>query len=75
MTNPNIEHIAVESSNLKSLTYNHDAETLMIEFKYNDKVYCYSGVTSDTIDDLKDAPSQGSFVAKHIKNVYDYEVV
>lgn len=75
MTNPNIEHITVESSNIKSIIYNHEEECLMVEFKYNDKVYCYSGVTSDIVEELKGAPSQGSFIAKRIKNVFDYEVV
>ena len=75
MANPNIEHITTESSNIKSIMYNHEEECLMVEFKYNDKVYCYLGVTPDIIDELKDAPSQGSFIAKRIKNVFDYEVV
>ena len=75
MTNPNIEHITTESSNIKSIMYNHEEECLMVEFKYNDKVYCYLGVTPDIIDELKSAASQGSFIAKRIKNVFDYEVV
>jgi hypothetical protein len=75
MTNPNIEHITANSSNIKTIIYNHEMEELMIEFKYNDKVYCYSNVTEDVIDELKDADSMGSFVAKKIKNVYDWEVV
>lgn len=75
MTNPNIEHITANSSNLKTIMYNHEMEELMIEFKYNDKVYCYSNVPADVIDELKDADSMGSFVAKKIKNVYDWEVV
>ena len=75
MTNPNIEHITTESSNIKSIMYNHEEECLMVEFKYNDKVYCYLGVTPDIVDELKDAPSQGSFIANRIKNVFDYEVV
>lgn len=75
MTNPNIEHITANSSNIKTIMYNHEEEELMIEFKYNDKVYCYSNVPADVIDELKDADSMGSFVAKRIKNVYDWEVV
>lgn len=75
MTNPNIEHITANSSNIKTIIYNHEMEELMIEFKYNDKVYCYSNVPADVIDELKDADSMGSFVAKKIKNVYDWEVV
>ena len=75
MTNPNIEHITANSSNIKTIMYNHEMEELMIEFKYNDKVYCYSNVPVDVIDELKDADSMGSFVAKKIKNVYDWEVV
>ncbi len=75
MSNPNIEHITVESSNIKTIMYNHEEECLMVEFKYNDKVYCYLGVTSDIIEELKDASSQGSFIAKHVKNVFNYEVV
>lgn len=75
MANPNIEHITTESSNIKSIMYNHEEECLMVEFKYNDKVYCYLGVTPDIVDELKDAPSQGSFIAKRIKDVFDYEVV
>lgn len=75
MTNPNIEYITANSSNIKTIIYNHEMEELMIEFKYNDKVYCYSDVPADVIDELKDADSMGSFVAKKIKNVYDWEVV
>lgn len=75
MTNPNIEHITANSSNIKTIIYNHEMEELMIEFKYNDKVYCYSNVPANVIDKLKDADSMGSFVAKKVKNVYDWEVV
>ncbi len=75
MTNQSIEHIAANSSNIKTIMYNYKEECLMVEFKYNDKVYCYLGVTPDIIEELKDAPSQGSFIAKRIKNVFDYEVV
>lgn len=75
MTNPNIEHITANSSNIKTIIYNHEMEELMIEFKYNDKVYCYSDVPADVIDELKDAESMGSFVAKKVKNVYNWEVV
>lgn len=75
MTNSNIEHIIANSSNIETIIYNHEMEELMIEFKYNDKVYCYSNVPVDVIDELKDADSMGSFVAKRIKNVYDWEVV
>lgn len=30
MTNPNIEHITTESSNIKSIMYNHEEESLFI---------------------------------------------
>lgn len=75
MTNPNIEHIVANSSNIKTIIYNHEMEELMIEFKYNDKVYCYSNVPADVVDELKETDSMGSFVAKKIKNIYDWEVV
>jgi len=75
MTNPNIEHITANSSNIKTIMYNHEMEELMIEFKYNDKVYCYASVPVDVIDELKGADSMGSFVAKKIKNIYDWEAV
>ena len=31
MANPNIEHITTESSNIKSIMYNHEEECLMVE--------------------------------------------
>lgn len=75
MTTPNIENITVYSSNIETLMYNHETGDLIIEFKYNNKVYCYSNVPADVIEELKDADSIGCFVSKKIKSVYAWKVV
>lgn len=60
----------VDSSNLSSVGYDADAETLEVEFR-NGSVYQYFGVPSATHQSLLQAPSVGSYFISHVRNSYN----
>ena len=61
--------IPVSSSNLSSVGYENS--TLYVRF-HNGSLYSYSGVPESIYHGLMSAPSHGSYLASHIKNVYPY---
>jgi len=61
----------IESSNIKAIGYDLDTETLQIEF-LSGGIYQYWGVSQDTFNELKGAPSKGSYFAANIKGKYPY---
>lgn len=61
----------VASSNLASVGYDEDSETLEIEF-VNGSVYQYYGVPKFMYDNLQSAPSKGKFFSHNIRNAYPY---
>jgi len=65
-----MERQAVNSSNLASVGYNPDSETLEIEFLKTGKVYEYYNVPQFMYDRLMAAPSHGVFFNAEIKNAY-----
>lgn len=64
----------VVSESIASIGYDDDAETLEVEF-VTGAVYRYSGVSQDTFEDFRQAPSKGAFFNRHIRNAYPWEQV
>ena len=64
-----MEREAVSSSNLVSVGYNADSETLEVEFK-NSGVYEYYNVPQFMHERLMQAGSIGAFFNAEIKNSY-----
>lgn len=64
-----MERTPVTSSNVCSVGYDADSQTLEVEFN-NGAVYQYSGVPEYEYTGLMDADSKGSRMHSHIKNQY-----
>jgi len=64
-----MERIAVESSNIKSIGYNPNSDTLEIEFS-SGGVYWYTDVPQEIYDALMAAESKGKYFGQHIKGKY-----
>jgi|RhiMethySRZTD1v2_1073278.scaffolds.fasta_scaffold232973_1 KTSC domain-containing protein len=62
------------SSSIAALGYDDDTETLEVEFA-SGVVYRYRGVSQDTFEDFRQAPSKGAFFNQHIKDAYPWELV
>ena len=65
---------SVASSNISSIGYDADSETLEVEFT-NGSIYQYFNVPSGLNDQLMAAPSKGQFLNVYIKNAYPYSRV
>lgn len=62
----------VSSSNISAVGY--DAENQMVYVQFLDgSVYAYKGVPEHEFDNLRSAPSVGSYLNRNYKNVYPYE--
>lgn len=64
----------VASSNVTSIGYDPDSETLEVEFS-NGSIYQYFNVTSVINDRLMMAPSKGQFLNAYIRNSHPYSRV
>ena len=62
-----MERTPVISSNIVSIGYDPEIQTLEIEFK-NGSVYQYSGVPSDEFDSFMSAYSMGTYFHARIKH-------
>ena len=69
-----MEKEKVESSNIESIGYDSDTETLEVEF-IKGGVYQYYGVPEYVYDELMAASSHGSYLASNIKGIYNYSKV
>ena len=69
-----MDRLYVESSNIASIGYDTNSETLEIEF-LNESVYQYYGVPEHVYGELMSAGSHGSFLASNIKGAYNYSKV
>lgn len=63
--------IPVDSSNIASIGYDEDTNTLEIEF-HNGGVYQYFDVPFHVYDGLMEAASKGQYLAQQIKGHYRY---
>lgn len=66
-----MERQSVSSTNLSSVGYDGDTETLEIQFQ-NGSVFQYHGVPVETHDALVQSKSVGSFFSRNIKNVFEH---
>ena len=64
-----MERTPVSSSNVNSIGYDADTQTLEVEFK-NGAIYHYFGVPEYEHDGLMSADSKGKYLHSHIKNRY-----
>lgn len=64
-----MDHTSVTSSNLASVGYDPDSETLEITFK-SSGTYVYFGVPHSAYAGLMSAYSKGSYFAAHIRDYY-----
>ncbi len=69
-----MERQPVESSNLKSVGYDPQTQTLEIEFQHGG-VYQYLGVPESIYNSLMSAPSLGSYFYHEIRDVYTFRQV
>lgn len=65
-----MERQAVSSSNIASIGYDPDSETLEVEFLKSGRVYQYSNVPLFMYERLMQAPSVGIFFNAEIKDSY-----
>jgi len=64
------EMIQVSSSNISAVGYEN--EIVYVRF-LNGSTYMYKGVPDFEFENLKNAPSVGSYFNRNFKNVYPYE--
>ena len=66
-----INRILVTSTNLRSVGYDPNTETLEIEFR-NGRIYQYDNVPTTIHDALMSAISHGEYFAANIRNNFRY---
>lgn len=66
------EMIPVSSSNIESIGYDEQNQEVYVRF-LNGSLYVYKGVPQHEYENLRDAPSLGSYLHRSYKNVYPYE--
>jgi len=66
-----IVYVKAFSTSIERCLYKQEEEQLYVEFK-NGSVYRYEEVTFKEFTNFLKSESQGSFLAKKIKNVKDY---
>jgi hypothetical protein len=64
--------IPVSSSNIESIGYDEQNEQVYVRF-LNGTLYVYKGVPLHEFENLRGAPSLGSYLHRNYKNVYPYE--
>ena len=69
-----MDRSAVASSNVSSIGYDANAQTLEVEF-LSGRVYQYYGVPDHVHEQIMQAPSKGQFLNYHIRNSYPYSRV
>ena len=62
---------SVTSSNVRSVGYDADTQTLEVEF-HSGSIYQYDGVPERVHRGLMQAASKGSYLHLHIRNQYPY---
>lgn len=68
------EMIPVCSSNIESIGYNEQDQDVYVKY-LNGSMYVYKGVPIHEFENLRTAPSLGSYMHRNYKNVYPYERV
>lgn len=71
---PMPEMQGVSSSNIASIGYDAENRTVYVQF-LNGSTYVYKGVPEHEFENLRTAPSVGSYLNRNYKDVYPYERV
>lgn len=66
-----IKLIKVEAANITEIGYDKQRKIVYLRFK-NGMLYIYRNVPPDEFENLKNAPSLGSYINRKFKNVYPY---
>lgn len=69
-----MDRVAVSSSNIASIGYDPDSQTLEVEF-HSGGVYQYFQVPTSIHDDFLNASSKGQYLSQNIKNRFPYNQV
>ena len=69
-----MERELVNSSNIATIGYDVDSETLEIEF-IRGGVYQYFDVPAQIYEDIMSADSAGQYLNAHVKGVYRYSKI
>lgn len=67
-----MQRLPVSSSNIASIGYDAQSETLEVEF-LDGSVYQYFNVPAGTYEGLMAASSHGSYLSSHVKGTYQYQ--
>lgn len=70
MPMPNMQ--PVSSSNVAAIGYDSENQAVYVQF-LNGSTYAYKGVPEHEFENLRTAPSVGSYLNRNFKNVYPYE--
>lgn len=70
MPMPNMQ--PVSSSSIAAVGYDETNQSVYIQF-LNGSTYAYKGVPEHEFENLRTAPSVGSYFNRNYKNVYPYE--
>lgn len=62
----------VSSSNIEAVKYDPENQTAFVRF-LSGSTYAYKGVPEHEFENLRTAPSVGSYLNRNYKNVYPYE--
>lgn len=62
----------VSSSNVAAVGYDAENQTVYVQF-LDGSIYIYKGVPAHEFENLRTAPSVGSYLNRNYKNVYPYE--
>ncbi len=65
------EMVRVDSSNVAAVGHDPETQELYVEF-LSGSTYMYAGVDHQTFEELRDAPSVGSFLNRVIKPNFAY---
>jgi len=66
-----MERVPVTSSNVRSIGYDSDSQTLEVEFN-DGSVYQYYGVPDNEHEGIMNADSKGKYLNSEIKKRYSY---
>ena len=69
---PMADMLPVSSSNIAAIGYDAENQTVYVQF-LNGSTYAYKGVPVHEFENLRTAPSVGSYLNRNYKNVYPYE--
>lgn len=68
-----MEHVSVNSSDLRSVGYDPNSQTLEIQF--HNGLYTYSNVPESVYNSLMSAGSHGKYFHQYIKGNYPYRKI